>query len=523
VTRPSRIGRRLLAFNLLVAFLPVAGILYLDVYETRLLDAQERGMVQQGRLLAAALGDAEALSSARAQALLDRFGRRGDARLRVYDAQGALVADSLRSDVERAERAGASEPYAALSPGGRSPLLYRAGARLAALRREAARWTRELLSTPRKAAPVAEVDPRAPAPEIRAALQGRYGAATRQTPGQRSLTLTSAVPIRHGDQVIGAAVVSQSTFRILQALYAVRLRIFEIVLASMAAAAVLSVALSATIVRPIVRLRREAIALAARSRLLPGRFPDAGRSDETGDLARALDALTHRLDAHIRLLESFAADVSHEFKNPLASIRTAAEMLAHTDEPRERDRFLEMLTRDVDRLERLVSGVRELARIDAQLAQEPLADVDVKALLTEIVAGVRLLGGGPVELATGRGECRVRASTDRLAQVFENIVQNARSFSPPDRAIDISLHGEPGACRVVVADRGPGIPPAHLESVFDRFFTYRPDEPAGRREHAGLGLAIARTIVEGYGGTITARNREGGGACFEVRLPSTRR
>ena len=521
MTRPSRIGRRLLAFNLLVVFLPVAGILYLDVYENRLLEAQERGMVQQARLLAAALGERETFVASRAQDVLDRFGRRGDARLRVYDAQASLVADSVRSPAgSDAMVAATSDLYATTTPDGRNPFLYRIGAGLAAVRRAATRWIQQPLSPPRSQSTRPDGDSRAPTPEIRAALQGRYGAATRPTPGQRSLTLTSAVPLRHGDAVIGAVLVSQSTFRILQALYAVRLRIFEIVVASMLAAALLSAAMSATIVRPLIRLRREATALAERRRLLPARFQDVDRRDEIGDLARALDELTHRLDAHIQLLESFAGDVSHEFKNPLTSIRTAAEMLAHAEEPGDRQRFLDMLTRDVDRLERLVSGVRELARIDAQLAHEPLTAVDLKALLTEIVAGLRLSGSGPVELCAASAASWVRASPDRLAQVFENIVLNARSFTPAGSAIEISLDGEPGVCRVVVADRGPGIPPAHLECVFDRFFTYRPDEPPGRREHAGLGLAIARTIVQGYGGTITASNRPGGGACFEVRLPS---
>ena len=524
--RPSRIGLRLLAFNLLVLFLPLAGILYLDVYENQMLEAQEREMVQQARLLAAALGDGESLSVQGARDLLARFERRGDARLRVYDARAVLVADSIRAPLDRAAVSVVADPYAAPATGGRNPFLYRLGAGLASIRRMVARWARPAPGLSNGTSVRADPDPEAEsrAPAIRAALQGRYGAATRRSAGQRSLELTSAVPIRHGESVTGAVVVSQSTFRILQALYAVRLRIFEIVVTSMLAAAILSVAMSATIVGPIVRLRREATALAERRSLLPGRFRDADRRDEIGDLARALGELTRRLDEHIQLLESFAADVSHEFKNPLMSIRAAGEMLAHAEDAADRQRFLGMMTKDVDRLERLVSGVRELARIDAQLAHEPQTTIDVQALLTEIVDGLRLSGSGPVTLSAAGAPAswRVRASADRLAQVFENILQNARSFTPPGNPIAISLDGEPGSCRVVVADSGPGIPPAHLASVFDRFFTYRPDEPSGRREHAGLGLAIARTIVQGYGGTIAARNRAEGGACFEVRLPTVK-
>jgi len=354
--RPSRIGLRLLAFNLLVLFLPVAGILYLDVYESQMLEAQEREMVQQARLLAAALGDGDSLSAQGARDLLARFERRGDARLRVYDAQTVLVADSIRAPLERGGTSAAADRYATSAAAGRNPLLYRLGAGLASVRRTVAGWIRPARRSSNGQSGRPDPDPESPAPEIRAALQGRYGAATRRSPGQRSLALTSAVPIRHGDTVIGAVLVSQSTFRILQALYAVRLRIFQIVVASMLAAVLLSVAMSATIVRPMVRLRREATALAERRSLLPGRFRDVDRRDEIGDLARALDELTRRLDEHIRLLESFAADVSHEFKNPLTSIRTAGEMLAHAEEPADRQRFLGMMTKDVDRLERLVSG-----------------------------------------------------------------------------------------------------------------------------------------------------------------------
>jgi len=231
----------------------------------------------------------------------------------------------------------------------------------------------------RRSAPAIEAEVGGLPPEVRAALAGRYGAATRPTQGQRSLTLTSAVPVRRGDAVIGAVLVSQSTMRVLQALYDVRLRIFEVVLASVLAAALLTGLAAATVARPIGRLRRQASDLAERRSRLPGVFHDARRRDEIGDLARALQELTRRLDGHICQVERFASDVAHEFKNPLASIRTAAEMVVQAEDPRDRTRFLDLLTKDVDRLDRLVSDVRDLARIDAQLEQEPVQPVDVAA------------------------------------------------------------------------------------------------------------------------------------------------
>jgi two-component system sensor histidine kinase ChvG len=522
--RPSRIGLRLLAFNLLLVFLPVAGVLSLDVYEARLLGGQERAMVQQGRVLAAALGDRPVLVAGEIEPLLRRLAQNSEARLRVYDQAGVLVGDSVRHAVSAADPgtsaygSGESGEMGAV----RDRFLYRVGASLARVRGALKDLMRRLLvREPRSAGPPSLDEALSPTPEVRAALAGRYGASTRPTPGQRSLTMTSVVPVRNGDAVVGAVAVSQTTFRILQALYAVRLRLFEIIVASVIAAALLSVLVSSRIVRPIVRLRREASALAERRGALPGSFAETGRHDEIGELARALAELTRRLDAHITLVESFAADVSHEFKNPLASIRTAAEMAAQADDEADRTRFLALLTRDVDRLERLVSGVRELARIDAQLEHEMLAPVDVPRLLSEIVEGLPLTAGSRVrfDLRGPSDPCIVRASADRLAQVFENVLQNARSFAPAGSVIEIDVGIAGGTCRVTVADAGPGIPAGHLDRVFDRFFSYRPGVAAGSNEHAGLGLAIAQSIVRGYGGTIAASNRPEGGASVEIRLP----
>jgi two-component system sensor histidine kinase ChvG len=512
--RTSRIGLRVLAFNLLVLFLPVAGILYLDAYEDHLLEGQERGMIEQARLVAAALSGRDVIDSSDAERFLAGLGSESDVRIRIYGRDGRLLADSRR--VLRQPPVEGTPYGSSTHAGKRSRWLYRLGAWLVGIRDAVADgWRRVVGRGPaddRPSSPIAD-----PPPEVRAALDGQYGAATRPTPGQRSLTLNSAVPIRSGNTVTGAVVVSQSTFRMLQALYSLRLRIFEIVLASIVLAGLLSALMSATIVRPLVRLRRAAAALADRRAPLSGTFNVGPRRDEIGDLARALDELASRLDAHIRLLESFAADVSHEFRNPLASIRTAAEMLVAAEDPTDRARFFEMLSRDVDRLERLVVGVRELARIDAQLAHEPATLVDVSELVRGLVNGLPPSGSQPRDSVVCEGRPMVLASPDRLLQVFDNILANARSFAP-DGAVEMAVRGDGRDCHVTIADRGPGIPPAHLDRVFERFFTYRPQSP-GRRDHSGLGLAIARTVVEGYGGTITAGNRPDGGARFDVRLP----
>ena len=514
---PSRIGLRLLAFNLLVVFVPVIGVWYLDVYETRLLQAQERAMVQQGRMLAASVAADGLLDPTRVTAILTQLDRQTDARFRVYDAAGTLVADSVRAAA--AAPAVQLNPYdgSASAPSSvRGRLLYRVGVLIVRVRQKLGGIARAVIG-PRPSAPSATDPSGVLYPEVRAALNGRYGAATRQTPGQRSLTLFSAVPVKAQGTVVGAVLTSQSTYRVLQAIYDVRLRIFEVVVASIAAAAVLTTLAAMTIVRPLRRLRRQAAALTGRG-ALPTSFPGADRKDELGDLARALEELARRVTDHIGQLEGFAADVSHEFKNPLASIRAAAEMIGESERPEDRQRFLTLMFRDVDRLERLVTGLRNLARIDGELEHQELEDVGLADAVRSAADAVRAAGiDGTIVVEPSEGSCTVRGSREHLVQVFENLLSNAVSFSPSAASVEVRVGVIDGVAVATVSDRGPGIPDGHLTRIFERFFTYRP--ASGRREHVGLGLSIARRIVERYGGSLAAANREGGGAVFEVRLP----
>ncbi len=513
--RPSRIALRLLAFNLLVVFVPVVGVLYLNVYEARLLQAQEQSMVQQGRVLAAALAAEPALDAAGIERLFARLGPRGDARYRVYDLHGAMLADSARGRpvVVPDDKYGASitttEPRDV-----RSRILYRLGALIANSRKKVDSTLGR--QTPNPRAPETAGVPA----EVQAALAGRYGSATRPTPGQRSVTMFSALPVVHDETTMGAVLVTQSTYRILAALYDVRLRIFEVVVGSLVAASMLTALAATTIVGPLGRLRSQALAIAERRGPLPLGFPGTARADELGDLARALDELTRRVNDHVRLVQSFAADVSHEFKNPLASIRTAAETMAVADSDEERQRFLQLLLRDVGRLERLVSGLREVAVVGEQLHQASFEDIDLVEMMKELGRRFELSAGRsvPVVVDTPHGPALVRGSRERLDQVFDNVIGNAVSFSPDGSAVDVSVSIGERASIVAVVDRGPGIPMAHIDRVFDRFFSYRP--AAARGQHIGLGLAIARQIVEEYHGTITVTNRPEGGARFEVTLPT---
>jgi two-component system sensor histidine kinase ChvG len=513
---PSRISFRLLAFNILLVFLPVGGVLFLDTYEQHLLDAQERTMAQEGRLLAAALEARDRLDGEDARRILIQLDQRQLARLRVVNRAGEVIADSAllgpRREVEATE--GAEEP----SPTAPKSFLYRIGSLPFRLMRGSSDDSDRSADSDISSDLLTR-------PEIRSALDGRYGAATRITVGpRRSVTLHIAIPVRIEGAVDGAVLVSQSTGRILQALDAVRLDVFKVFLLSLGAAVVLSLVAATTIARPLAGLRRRAGEMLDRRGRLRGGFVPSTRRDEIGDLERALAELTVQLEQHLRATEAFAADVSHEFKNPLASIRTAADMALEDVEPAERRRFLQMIQRDVTRMERLLSEAREISRIDARLTEEERSLVRLDELVPALVDSFRLRLGarGPaIELRMADDEISVFASADRLTQALENLVDNAVSFSPPGAPITVSLAAAGDSARITIGDRGPGIPEEHRERVFSRFFSYRPEKDPDR-SHTGLGLALVRAIVESYGGSITAAPRSGGGTEMAVFLPLDR-
>ncbi len=503
----TRISNRLLAFNLLLVFLPIIGVLSLQTYEDELLRLQERSMVQQARILAAALGTEPSLDSERAQRVLVNLDRRVDARLRIYDAEQQVLADSSRLGPRREDVAVGSE--GSETPETRESYLYRLGSFLYRL------YARLFLP------PIPSLDSdlgdnafSARAQALDKAFSGRYGQAFRSSATHRSLILYSAIPVRHGPgaeaEIIGAVLVTKSTFGILTALYDLRLATFEVVLTSVAAAIILSLLVSTTIVRPLQRLQREASAMLDRRGRLKGGFRASGRSDEIGDLSRSLAELTRRLEGHIRFIESFASDVSHELKNPLAAIRSATELLSEVDEPEQRQRFLTMIQNDIARLENLISGVREITQIDAQLEQQETESLPLAPLLQGLIERFEIQHGDRVhfELRIDAPELEVQVDADRLAQVFENLLDNAVGFSPLGGRVDVHLEGDVKEARIWFIDQGCGVPQEHRQRIFDRFFSYRGNAPQEQQpvgaldRHTGLGLAIVRAIVEGFGGTV---------------------
>lgn len=509
----SRISIRLMAFNLLLVFLPVAGILYLGSYESKLLASQWRMLDEQARLLSAALS-AEGNPLGSAAAVLEERGKLQPAiqrsepvRLRVVSVEGRVIADSHTRS--------APQPPAP-SPARRN-ILYRMGVALA-------KPVLRVIGASPPSLTEGDYYERRPTllgEEVQAALKGETGRQERISPDGRSVTNYLAHPLRSRGHVMGAVLASQSTYTILQDLYTVRLGIVRIFAVSVIAAMVLSFLVATTIVGPLRQLRQEAGSILDRRGRLRGRFRGSRKNDEIGDLSRALEGLTTRLDEHVRFIETFAADVSHEFRNPLASIRTATEMLADVEEPAQRKRFRRMVEGDIARMESLLTGVREITIIDAQLPTEERTTIDVAAMLGRIVEGFQLREEGriAIKLETS-GLCEVKAAEDRLIQVFVNVLENAISFSPEQGVVTITAGREGNWVLTTIADQGPGIPESNLGRVFDRFFTHRPDTTRARQSHTGLGLAIVKAVVDGYGGSVRAANNADGGARFEIRLPA---
>lgn len=531
----GRLSVRLLAFNLLLVFLPLASLLYLDTYEKQLLEMQEASMIQQGRVFASAMAGADL--AAESTAILARLGARVDSRIRVVDSGGRLVADSAAASRHEAAAAMAEvapfPPDPAGSPKANERVLYRTFVSpINAIRR----W----LLPPRESYDSGEFYSGAATllgPEVQSALSGRYGSITRlSTGGQVSVNLYSAIPVfgSTSNEVIGAVLVSRSTYGILRQLYELRLEVIKVFVFSLAAALLLSVVLSMTITVPIVRLKRQAEGLLDRSGRFSGRFTGLRRRDEIGDLSRALSDLSSRLERRIGFIDGFTADLLHELKNPLAAIRGAVELaLSEPDDADpagdlaggSRERGLLLRVRDEElRMERLLSRLRELGRIDNGMDDEEAPLVDLAELAPLILSryphkdypAVRVAFDNRVE-----GPATVRANPDRLTQLLSNPVDNAVSFSPAGSTVSVrlsegSLLGLSGYL-VEVDDDGPGADPASLPRAFDRFYSDRPAEAAD--DHTGLGLSIARAIVTGYGGACSLENRPGGGCRFSLVLP----
>ena len=343
------------------------------------------------------------------------------------------------------------------------------------------------------------------------------------------LLVTVAEPVQHDGRTVGIILLTRAASEVDHSLDAVRRSILDLFLLALLLTVLLSIYLTGTVARPILSLARAARTMRegrGRTGAVPANL--RRRTDEIGALAVALDDSARALWARMDAIERFAADVSHEIKNPLSSMSSAIETLGRIENPEKRARLLAIIGDDVSRLDRLISDISSASRVDAELSRAATTRVPLLPMMQALVDIHEATrdADAPVLLLEARSDPAslvVAGVEDRLVQVLRNLIGNAVSFSPPAGRILLAAVARDRVVEIVVADEGPGIPEAKLEHIFDRFYSERPvGEEFGR--HSGLGLSISRQIVEALGGRIAATNRldrDGRvlGARFTVELP----
>ncbi len=532
----TSLTRRILAINLLVLIVPIGSFFFLDQYQESLIETEIAALRTQGEVFAGAVGAGAVVVSpgvgqrvdpVRANLVLRHVTEPTNTRARLFVSTGVLVADTQFLTLSRGfvrvqelpPPAGELGPVEWLEAKANALLNWLPGQSELPLYRE---------SSPSDANDYGEV---------RQALFGEKTAAVRRH-HSGGMVISVAVPVQRYRQVVGALMLSTGGQEVEAAMRAIRLDILQVFAVALGVTVLLSLYLAGTIARPINRLA----AAAERVRTGRGRhveIPDfAGRRDEIGELSRDLRAMTDALWQRMDAIERFAADVAHEIKNPLTSLRSAVETVARVDDPEQQKRLMSIIVDDVQRLDRLISDISDASRLDAELSRDMPTAVDVRQLLvalTDIERAAASDDRPAVELnLPADTDLTVCASEGRLGQVFRNVIANAQSFSPPGGRIAVRAERftrpDSDVITVSVEDDGPGIPEENLESIFERFYSDRPvagQDGEGEKfgTHSGLGLSISRQIVAAANGRIWAENRRRAdgvvcGARFVIELPA---
>lgn len=459
VRHVARIRYRLLLINLIVAAVPLIGIAFARMHEEQQLGLLEQDMIHQAQLVRATVLASD-LPLASHEPVLARAARDTRARIRLLDATGKVIADSHRAGPPE----GAERPVPYLM-GGESPS--------------------HEPETPRESDPITERR------EIRAALAGRYGSATRLWEKQERVYLFSALPVVVQGKVTAVVYVTRSTRDIKLQLFELREFLAHVLVGTVIVTALLSLLLATTIARPLGKLTRRAQRIAAR---LPTEGDDklAERRDEIGQLARAVEGMTEELERRAHDARTLAADISHEFKTPLTGIRGAAELLRDgaADDPDARDRFLAMIIDDTARLDRLVSRLLELARVDDD--RSVTLPIDLAAL-----AAATARRPWPVPVEVSGTAISVAGREHQISSALDNLVANATQFADPGTAVTIGLEQREHAIRISVTNHGPALSPVAQRKVWDRFYSTRIASGG-----SGLGLAIVRSVAQAHGGSV---------------------
>ena len=494
---------RILAVNILPLLIMGGGLLYLDSYRTQLINERFKLARIEAQITAEALAGA---TRERQEALLVQIGKEQRMRLRMFDAKGALTADSFTL----------AEPSFRFNDINDDDWEQRFS-----------RWLDRTVDTIVSAEAVQDyIEPEAQEadawPELARARELGLSQVRLYDWRDGTPVITAAVPV--GLQ--GATLLTvRNAVDITESVRAARTTLGFAMVLLLAASALLSLFLARTIVTPLRLLARAAVRVKqGRDREVEvPRLPQ--RSDEIGLLARAVSDMTGALRQRIDAVDSFAADVAHEIKNPLASLRSAIDTLPRVEDPELRSELIQIATHDVRRIDRLVTEIAASSRVDAEISRATLERVDLAELFANLIRSREdrgMNGGRRIVLDAAPGSHIVMGVPTQLERVAENLIDNAVSFSPPDGVVSVSIRRTGGQSVTEVCDEGPGIAADAREAVFRRFHSDRPEgESFGN--HSGLGLAIGRAIAEAHDGTLSADARPDGapGACLRLRLPAS--
>jgi two-component system sensor histidine kinase ChvG len=486
----SRIRYRLLSINLLIVSVPLLGLGFARFYEREMLRLLEEDMIHQAAVLReVVLADTTGAGLESFAPLLAAAARETRTRVRLLDESGAIRADSHAGGPPEGTTEGDALARRGIAP--------------------------QPVNKERDTGP-ADVSTRK---EVIAALGGGYGAMSRiwRFDGGQRVYLFSALPIvasrgqpDAGRAVRGVVYITRSTLPVVAAMHRLRATLWRVLWGAFAVTAVLTLFLAATISTPLARLTRVAQRIAGGARVEPMGLE---RRDEIGRLARAVDTMAQRLDARAHDVAELAANLSHEFKSPLTSIRGAAELLAEgaADDPGARRLFLANILADAGRLDRLVTRLLELSRAEADTT--PIEDVALRDLLASAIASSR--GPAGIDLDYGSRVATVRGRRALLASMVSNLVDNAQRHAAPGSRVTVRTRDDAdGAVEIAVHNPGEPISEANLARVWDRFFTTCGDEGG-----TGLGLPIVASIAKAHGGTVRVESRRETGTTFAVRLP----
>ena len=521
--RLSLLTWRILAINVLALALLGGGLLFLGEYRQSLISAELQSLQTQAQVFAGAVGEGATtdalgngiqLVTPLARDMMRRLVEPTKTRAQLLDAKGALIADTAVLG-----SAGAAVEIDKLSPPESGSTIHRVVTGFYDWLVAQSPWSQ----APR---PVVATRNIADDPLVIRAFLGEVSGGARGAGSK--LVLMAAAPVQYYKQILGVVVLSNDESGIEQTVRNVRFAIIKLFGVALALTVLLSIYLAGTIARPVRRLA----AAAERVRRGSGRkvvIPDfTQRGDEIGELSGALREMTSALWQRMDAIEHFAADVAHEIKNPLTSLRSAVETAARVDDPEKQRRLMRVVLEDVHRLDRLITDISNASRLDAELSRDETALIPLDRLLKTLIDMYR---DGPEPMPRlvldlpeeRRAALVVSGGESQLVRVFRNLLDNAISFSPPGGTITVRARSVGDFVRVTVEDEGPGLPEGKLVEIFSRFYTER---PAGEAfgQHSGLGLAISKQIVEAHRGSIRAANlcdAAGAvlGACFIVDLP----